>query len=87
MNVQELIDSRDEEYGQAWKRHGQIMQHMSYELHEFLSKHPVVYFPWMMIFNKLLRILASPSKPDHWRDIQGYAQLVLNELTKGKDNG
>ena len=34
-----------------------------------------------MIAHKIGRIIAgNPAEPDHWRDIAGYAQLVVNRL-------
>lgn len=38
-----------------------------------------------MIASKLARIMCgNPNEPDHWRDIAGYALLVVSELEKGK---
>ena len=35
-----------------------------------------------LIATKLARIVTgNPDEPDHWRDIAGYATLVLGELT------
>jgi hypothetical protein len=41
-------------------------------------------FAWQMILNKLIRAMASPENADHWKDIQGYCQLVLEEQAKAK---
>ena len=38
------------------------------------------FFQWLMIFNKLIRALTSPSETDHWQDIIGYATLVLQAI-------
>ena len=36
-----------------------------------------------MILHKVSRILCgNPNEVDHWRDIAGYAQLVINRLEK-----
>jgi hypothetical protein len=38
-----------------------------------------------MIASKIGRILSGdPNEIDHWRDIAGYAQLVVRELEAGK---
>jgi hypothetical protein len=38
-----------------------------------------------MIAMKLARIIAgNPNEPDHWRDIAGYAELVVRSLEGGK---
>jgi len=35
-----------------------------------------------MIYHKIARILnGNPDYADHWADIAGYAQLVVNDLT------
>jgi len=40
-----------------------------------------------MIFSKIARILnGDPDYVDNWHDIAGYAQLVENEIIKGKSN-
>jgi hypothetical protein len=33
-----------------------------------------------MIIMKLARIKSNPSVVEHWRDIQGYCQLVIDDL-------
>lgn len=39
-----------------------------------------------MIFHKLSRIgCGNPDEIDHWRDIAGYATLVVKEFEKIKD--
>lgn len=77
----EVIEERDPVYGQAWKTTGEILQF-------FLRDHvptPKLFFThyvfnWIMILNKLSRILSSPDNPDHWLDIAGYATLVYEEV-------
>lgn len=38
------------------------------------------FYSWFLILGKLVRAIYSPENPDHWRDICGYAKLVLNDL-------
>jgi len=39
-----------------------------------------------MIAHKIGRIIAgNAAEPEHWRDIAGYAQLVVNRLEGGND--
>lgn len=39
-----------------------------------------------MIANKIARICCgNPNEPDHWRDIAGYAMLVVRDLEKRKE--
>jgi len=37
-------------------------------------------YNWIQMLGKLCRILFSPNKIDHWRDIAGYAELVVREM-------
>ena len=38
------------------------------------------------IAQKMARIICgNPNEPDHWRDIAGYATLVVNELERKCD--
>jgi len=85
--VRELVDKRDMEYATSWKHTGKLMQLVLGYTHKLLYHNPEMYFPWVMILNKLLRILGSPTNRDHWLDIAGYAQLVLDSLPKGEQNG
>ena len=43
------------------------------------------WHPTFMIVVKLCRTLVSPKVGDHWRDIQGYAQLALDSLGGEED--
>lgn len=64
---------------------------ISQELKEYFAKYPgwdtlsdVQKESLDMFALKLSRILSGMSnEPDHWRDIAGYAMLVVNDLEKG----
>jgi len=75
-----LVQSRDDEYGGAWKLHGLVIGLLLPQFIPFAQKNPKYQFPWELILNKLLRALASPKNIDHWKDIQGYAQLVIDDI-------
>ena len=80
----DITEVHNREYADAWAVTGQLMasvRDVRTNLDNLLRIYPRMYFPWVMILNKLLRILGSPSNPDHWLDIQGYANLVWIELT------
>lgn len=50
---------------------------------ELPSASPMQRMALDMIAAKLARILAgNPNEPDHWRDIAGYAELVLRSLAQ-----
>ena len=84
-----ISEIHNKEYADAWALTGQLMasRDVRPNLDNLLRTHPRMYFPWMMILNKLLRILGSPGNPDHWLDIQGYANLVWTELTPSEKDG
>ena len=79
-----IVDEREKEYSGAWKLHGLVTAPIAANVIELLLKHPTYFFPWTMILNKLIRALVSPTKEDHWVDIQGYAELVLRDLRSKK---
>lgn len=79
-NVNELIKERDEQYGAAWLHTGRMMHAVSHSLHHLLEIAPEVYYNWVIILNKLVRLLRDPWNRDTWMDIAGYATLVVNYL-------
>ncbi len=85
MNIQEILDERR-------KTHGDFLVHsmISQNLKECLW----VRDGWRrlnlmqqealeMICHKISRVVAGdPNHADHWRDIAGYATLIVNYLEK-----
>ncbi len=79
--VRDLIQSRDEEYGSAWITSSRSIDDIPSDLwFKFQVKAMELLYAWVIIHNKLFRILASPRNVDHWKDIAGYAQLVVDYL-------
>ena len=86
----EVVEERQDPYGDAWYWHGRLYEVIPPELRRGIleDENHGFYFPWHLIFNKLLRALVTPRKEDHWLDIQGYAELArqhakeLNEQPK-----
>ena len=70
-----LIIERQRTYGDAWLVTGEILKILPQTLLMRLMGNSL-FFPWMMILNKTIRILWSPGKMDHWKDIEGYAKLA-----------
>jgi len=79
-----IIDERNDVYGEAWSLHGIMLSACSSRLMDLLITQPKYFFAWNLIFNKLIRALATPLDEDHWIDIQGYAELVLQDIRRGK---
>jgi hypothetical protein len=75
-----LIKARQQTHGDAWKHTGMALMPILPQVFAFMQKHPKYVFSWVLIFNKLLRALVDPTVLDHWKDIQGYAQLIIDDL-------
>ena len=81
-----IIDERNEAYGDAWMHHGIVTKFLAPQVMELLTRFPQYYFAWTMILNKLIRALTTPLNEDHWVDIIGYAELVLRDIRKRSTN-
>ena len=78
--VESLLLERGSEYGMAWRDTGLMIAPVMGRFVDFCYKEPGMIYNWITILCKLVRILASPCKMDSWRDIAGYAMLVVKEL-------
>jgi hypothetical protein len=83
-NIQDTLNDRGTKYG-PFNGHARITQRLKAELQAnpkwerltFAQKEALE-----MICHKIGRIMnGDPNYDDSWRDIAGYAQLVVNELT------
>jgi len=81
-----LVEERQKVYGDANELTGQVCRLVIGGLVSLCTKYPVMFHPWIRILNKLFRILYSPTNVDHWVDMQGYAELVIQHL-KGDSHG
>jgi len=79
-----LVASRNTQYGAAWLTTGKLIGFLSKEFYEFLERAPNFSYAWVIILNKLVRLLHDPENLDSWQDIAGYATLVAEELEHGK---
>jgi hypothetical protein len=80
--IRDLVDSRDAQYKQAWRASGIWMSNIAFEDPNAFQKvleTPYMY-AWTIIFNKLFRLLVDPRHVDSWKDIAGYATLVVDDL-------
>ena len=76
-----VVQERSEKYGGAWLLTGELLTWLADRgLLDRLLNTPYAY-NWIIAFNKLIRALASPTEPDHWKDLEGYAYLVRKDLT------
>lgn len=85
--VQQLLQERNAQYGAAWKTTGEMVYPVLEKYLSFSSVFPAGIYPWMIILNKLDRLLADPRNIDSWKDIAGYATLVVEYLEKEKSDG
>ena len=75
-SIRDLIKNRDTKYGRSWYVTGLILKLLNTDN---IIQHGL-FFAWVMILNKSIRALTTPDNPDHWRDIAGYAMLILDQL-------
>lgn len=91
-DIQHTLDERRDRYGD-WKNHAQISQDIQSAMikgwmmrgdgQDFNDLPAYMTEALTMISNKIGRILnGDPYYEDSWRDVVGYAQLVVNELEK-----
>lgn len=86
MDIKNLLKERNTQYADAWRKTGLLMRVVEKELNCLLVNFPELYYNWVIILNKLLRILGDPSHLDSWRDIAGYATLIVTYLETHSDS-
>jgi hypothetical protein len=85
MNIQKTLDERGTRYGE-FPEHAVISQRLKRVMKatpvwDKLKPHQQEALE--MIQHKIARILnGDPNYDDSWRDVAGYATLVVNELNK-----
>lgn len=91
-DIQQTLDERGSRYGE-FPNHAKISQDIQKAMmtgymmrgdgQSFDDLEPYMIEALAMIAHKIGRILnGDPYYDDSWRDIAGYAQLVVNELEK-----
>ena len=85
-SIKQLVDSRDKPYAEAWRKTGLLSYAAADEIAKLHKAFPEGWYTWVIILNKLLRILGDPMHIDSWRDIAGYATLVVEYLEKEKQS-
>jgi len=83
--LDKLLEEKGAAYGKAWAVEGQLLTPLVVPLSLLLKNFPEAWYPWIIIFNKLIRALTTPRNADHWRDIAGYATLVADHLEPHKE--
>ena len=93
--VDKIITERGSNYGPA-KGHFSTTQKMfnafdwrylwSPNKPEDKSRNAMILHAVYMILDKLARAAWNPWHIDNWKDIQGYAQLVIDELLEGVEH-
>lgn len=80
----QILDVREAMYGEAWLMTGEALATYSSRLTRILET--PYGFAWIMILNKLHRLMQTPTHADSWIDIQGYAQLVREHLATQEES-
>jgi predicted nucleic acid-binding OB-fold protein len=84
-NIEEILYERGERYGE-FKSHSDISQSlkevmMNHSGYGWKNLSPSQRESLDMIVHKIARILnGDPNYDDSWRDIAGYAELIVKEL-------
>ena len=89
LSVDDTLKQRGSRYG-SFKHHSKLSKELRecfYKHHKIFGSAPVsdVQIEALnMIFHKLARIAnGDPNYDDSWRDIAGYAQLVVDDINEG----
>jgi len=82
--TRDLLEARNTRYADAWSKTGDMAKSVTAEIAHMHFHHPALWYPWVIILNKLARILGDPNNIDSWQDIAGYATLVVDSLEKKK---
>lgn len=90
MSIQDTLNERAKTHGD-FQENGKIMQLLKQAMRAQGKNWPKLQAHQAealeMIQHKIGRILSgNPNEPDHWRDICGYATLVLNILETGSSH-
>lgn len=81
-DIPALLKDRSERYGRTWILAGIIVA-MLLEEQPRITCSPYIH-NWVLIISKVVRTMYTPYDSDHWRDIAGYAQLVLEDLANAE---
>jgi hypothetical protein len=80
--IEQLLNERNEPYADAWAKTGKVLAFVAEDVGRLLVFRSQMFYPFVAIVCKLMRVLGSPDNPDHWKDIMGYAQLVLGDIER-----
>ena len=93
-SVTETLKQRGSRYGE-FSSHSELSQNLKITFNEHVGNYgqPELFTDTIneaveMIFHKLARIAnGDPTYDDNYRDIAGYAQLVVDDLNKEEEDG
>lgn len=80
VDIDRTLAERKEQYGEAWLVTGQVVNFLDSTASLDRIIVSGLFYNWITILCKLIRLMASPNHYDSWRDIAGYAQLVMDKL-------
>jgi hypothetical protein len=87
--IETTLQERGERYGE-FSQHAEISQYLKHVMVHTRSWEKLAPYQreaLEMIQHKVARILnGDPTYDDSWRDISGYATLVVQELTRPKEH-
>jgi len=86
-DIDELIQGRNTQYAEAWRKTGIMSHPVVDDIAKLHQVFPEGWYNWVIILNKLVRLLGDPKNIDSWQDIAGYATLVVDYLKKENQDG
>lgn len=90
--VRELLETRGEDYGEAWKLASEVFRVImglrgaeTKQVRHSDLLNSLYFHNWFQILGKLIRLSFTPHQMDSWMDIIGYATLVVEDLKKERE--
>ena len=80
--LRDLLEERGELYGDSWKLGGRLVAVFANWVANRWPGNSQYWHPVVMILVKVARLSASPEHIDTWRDIAGYAMMVVEHLER-----
>jgi hypothetical protein len=88
MTEQESVrEERSGRYGNLWRITADIVQVARFNYPHAALWNSYYLAMWFKILGKVVRLIREPERKEHWIDIVGYAQLVVDDLEETLEGG
>lgn len=82
MDINQLLKERGEHYGDTHYLVGIIIGVLREPFIKLVLNEPELIYDWTQMMGKLVRIVFSPKKLDHYDDLIGYATLAKGTIER-----